>query len=73
MLCLTVNACEQANQVTKGTIYTYVDKLVLWWLETPEEAIELCAFLENWWCELMEVVHDALRDQLVKVKGRNGK
>lgn len=48
--------------MTKGAIYTYVDKLVLRCLETPEEAIELCAFRESWWRELMEVVHDALGD-----------
>ena len=43
-----------------GAIYTYVDKLVLWCLENPEEAVELCAFREHWWRELMEEVQEAL-------------
>ena len=48
--------------MTNGAIYTYVDKLVLRCLKNPEEAVELCAFREHWWRELMEQVQEALRE-----------
>ncbi|KIJ93011.1 hypothetical protein K443DRAFT_135137 [Laccaria amethystina LaAM-08-1] len=52
-LSVIADARERVNRVTKGAIYTYVDNLVL-------RSIELCAFRENWWRELMDAVHDAL-------------
>ena len=59
-LAVIASAREQFNKVTDGKMYSYLDRLVMHCIESPEKAVSLCELREEWWTELILDVQAAL-------------
>ena len=59
-LAVIASAREQFNKVTDGKMYSYIDRLVMCCIESPEKAVSLCELREEWWTELVLDVQAAL-------------